>query len=109
MGPHAQLSGGHGRCGPLRHVNASVLPPEGHELFVERGSPLAGLLTLSLGLGAPTVSLRPSLLDKRSLRHLHQPKVHPVSNVNFRVGRGVPLADPSALSPSCSCSRAQKM
>lgn len=51
MGPHAQLSGGHGRCGALRHVNASVLPPGGHELFVERGSPLAGFLTLSLGLG----------------------------------------------------------
>lgn len=31
MGPHTQLSGGHGCCGALRHVNASVLPPGGRE------------------------------------------------------------------------------
>ena len=49
MGPRSQLSGDHGQLEALCHVNTSVLAPEGHELFLGRGS--ANFLTVGMGLG----------------------------------------------------------
>lgn len=108
MGPRSQLSGDHGQLEALCHANTSVLAPGGHELFWE------AQLTFSpwawggggAAVGAPDVSLRPSLWEETAISPLTKALQSVTWTSEWEEGS---CPAPQQPPPSCSCSRAQKM